>query len=73
MPGDPATSPYNPNRTDPPSVFKDMASRTARWGDLPPKVRDAVMKDRNGIDDFPPEWREKIKQYYKSFEDLNKK
>jgi hypothetical protein len=72
MPGDPAQSPYNPERTDPPSIFKDTSSRTARWGDLPPKFREAVELSKNSIDDYPPEWRHKIAKFYESFQNTQK-
>jgi hypothetical protein len=64
-PGSPAQKPYDPNRTDPPSKFRSRGDRTGRWGDLPPRVRDAILDAARDIDEYPPEYQEMIKEYMK--------
>ncbi len=64
-PGNPAQRPYDPNRTDPPSKFRSRGDRTGQWGDLPPRVRDAILDGFRDIDEYPPEYQEMIKEYMK--------
>ena len=64
-PGNPAQKPYDPNRTDPPSKFRSRGDRTGQWGDLPPRVRDAILDSSRDIDEYPPEYQEMIKEYMK--------
>ena len=63
--GSPATQPYNPNRNDPANKFRSNADRFGMWGNLPPRVREAIYHDEKSIEDFPPEFQELLKQYHK--------
>jgi hypothetical protein len=63
--GSPATQPYNPNRNDPANKFRSNADRFGMWGNLPPRVREAIYHDEKAIEDFPPEFQELLKQYHK--------
>lgn len=63
-PGDPAREPYDPNRTgDPINKFRSTADRTGRWGDLPPRVREAILSGKRDLDEFPPEFQQVLKEY----------
>ncbi len=66
QPGGPAQSPYDPNRTnDPINKFRSRGDRTGRWGDLPPRLREAMFSSRRDLDAYPPEFQEVIKEYMK--------
>jgi hypothetical protein len=43
--------------------FRSLADRRGRWGDLPPRAREAIMNDMRRIDEFPPEYRRMIEEY----------
>ncbi len=62
-PSDPATDPYDPSRNDPPSKFRSEADKTGSWGDLPAKVRDAMLHGRRDVDDYPAEFQQMLKEY----------
>ncbi|MFN3484907.1 MAG: hypothetical protein ACK44W_05425 [Planctomycetota bacterium] len=63
-PGDPAREPYDPNRTgEPINKFRSTADRTGRWGDLPPRVREAILSGKRDLDEFPPEFQQVLKEY----------
>ncbi|HXG59834.1 MAG TPA: hypothetical protein VNO22_00535 [Planctomycetota bacterium] len=65
-PGDPAREPYDPNRTgEPINKFRSTADRTGRWGDLPPRVREAILSGKRDLDEFPPEFQQVLKEYMK--------
>lgn len=64
-PGERAQSPYDPNRADPPSKFRSQADRTGRWGDLPPRIREAMMHGMQDIDEYPEEFRSVLRKLTK--------
>jgi hypothetical protein len=66
-PKNPATSPYDPNRNnDPINKFRSHGDRSGRWGDLPPRLREAMLSGKRDLDDFPPEYQQLLKEYFKS-------
>jgi hypothetical protein len=64
QPSNPATSPYDPNRNDPANVFRSKGDRSGRWGDLPPRIREAMFSGKRDLDDFPPEYQQLLKEYF---------
>jgi uncharacterized protein with von Willebrand factor type A (vWA) domain len=62
-PSSPAQSPYDPNRNDPPSKFRSKADKTGSWGNLPEKVRDAMLHGKRDVDEYPAEFSELLKEY----------
>jgi uncharacterized protein YoaH (UPF0181 family) len=67
QPSSPATSPYDPNRNgDPINKFRSKGDRTGRWGDLPPRIREAMLSSKRDLDDFPPEYQQLLKEYFKT-------
>ena len=71
QPSDPARQPYDPNRNDPANVFRSKGDRSGRWGDLPPRVREAMFSGKRDLDDFPPEYQQLLKEYFQGL--LNEK
>lgn len=66
-PQNPATSPYDPNRNgDPINKFRSKGDRTGRWGDLPPRIREAMLSGKRDLDQYPPEYQQLLKEYFKS-------
>ncbi len=66
QPGAPAQRPYDPNRAgDPINKFRSRGDRTGRWGDLPPRLREAMFSSRRDLDEYPAEFQEAIKEYMK--------
>ena len=66
QPSNPATAPYDPNRQgDPINKFRSRGDRTGRWGDLPPRMREAMLSGRRDLDQFPPEYQQLLKEYFK--------
>jgi hypothetical protein len=65
QPSGPAQTPYNPNRTDPPSKFRSNADRTGQWGNLPPRMREQMMHGKRDIDDYPAELQQVLSEYMK--------
>ena len=66
QPSNPADKPYDPNRNgEPINKFRSRGDRTGRWGDLPARVREAMMSGKRAIDDFPAEYQEVLKEYMK--------
>ena len=64
QPSSPAPAPYDPNRTgDPVNKFRSQGDRTGRWGDLPPRIREAMLSGKRDLDQYPPEFREVLKEY----------
>jgi hypothetical protein len=37
--------------------------RTGNWGNLPPRLREAMMTGKRAIDDFPAEYQQILKEY----------
>lgn len=67
QPSNPATSPYDPGRnSDPINKFRSRGDRTGRWGDLPPRLREAMLSGKRDLDDFPPEYQQLLKEYFKT-------
>jgi chemotaxis protein histidine kinase CheA len=58
----PATQPYEANAT-PPGVGRHVGGETDRWGNLPPKVRDAILLSKS--QDFTIEYQEWLERYFK--------
>ena len=66
QPQNPATAPYDPNRQgDPINKFRSRGDRTGRWGDLPPRLREAMLSGKRDLDQFPPEYQQLLKEYFK--------
>ncbi|HXX93812.1 MAG TPA: hypothetical protein VEN81_09270, partial [Planctomycetota bacterium] len=65
QPSNPATAPYDPNRQgDPINKFRSKADRTARWGDLPARLREPILNGKRDLDDYPPEFQQLLKEYF---------
>jgi hypothetical protein len=65
QPSSPATSPYDPNRQgDPINKFRSKGDRTARWGDLPSRLREPFLNGKRDLDDYPPEFQQLLKEYF---------
>ncbi|HZE96822.1 MAG TPA: hypothetical protein VE981_07335 [Planctomycetota bacterium] len=70
QPQNPADKPYDPNRNgEPINKFRSRGDRTGRWGDLPPRVREAMLSGKRAIDDFPAEYQQVLKEYMKRLAD----
>jgi hypothetical protein len=70
QPSNPAEKPYDPNRNgEPINKFRSKGDRTGRWGDLPPRVREAMLSGKRAIDDFPAEYQQLLKEYMKKLAD----
>ncbi len=67
--GGPAQAPYDPQRNDPASKFRSKADRTGQWGDLPPKLREAMMTGKRDIDEYPEEFQQILREYMKKLAD----
>ena len=66
QPSNPADKPYDPNRNgEPINKFRSKGDRTGRWGDLPARVREAMLSGKRAIDDFPAEYQQVLKEYMK--------
>jgi len=39
--------------------------RTGNWGNLPPRLREAMLNGKRAIDDFPAEYQQILKEYMK--------
>lgn len=60
-------------KSKPPDADKLKASNPLlyeRWGNLPPKVREALMQ--NNFDSFPPQYRALLERFYKRLADSEK-
>ena len=65
QPSSPATAPYDPNRQgDPINKFRSKGDRTARWGDLPARLREPILNGKRDLDDYPPEFQQLLKEYF---------
>jgi hypothetical protein len=74
QPGNPAPAPYDPNRNgDPVNKFRSRGDRTGRWGDLPPRLREAMLSGKRDLDDYPPEFQQVLKEYMKKLAEENEK
>ena len=70
QPQNPADKPYDPNRNgEPINKFRSKGDRTGRWGDLPARVREAMLSGKRAIDDFPAEYQQVLKEYMKKLAD----
>jgi len=70
QPGQPAPAPYDPNRTgDAINKFRGNGDRTGNWGNLPPRLRQAMLAGKRSIDDFPAEFQQVLKEYMKRLAD----
>ncbi len=70
QPQNPADKPYDPNRNgEPINKFRSKGDRTGRWGDLPARVREAMLTGKRAIDDFPAEFQQVLKEYMKRLAD----
>ncbi len=66
QPSNPAISPYEPNRQgDPINKFRSKGERTGRWGDLPSRLREPFLNGKRDLDDYPPEFQQLLKEYFK--------
>ncbi|MCI0657372.1 MAG: hypothetical protein L0170_09920 [Acidobacteria bacterium] len=67
QPSNPAAAPYDPGRLgDPTNKFRPRGDRTGNWGNLPPRVREAMLSGKRSIDDFPAEYQQVLKEYFKT-------
>jgi len=70
QPGQPAPAPYDPNRTgDAINKFRGNGDRTGNWGNLPPRLRQAMLTGKRSVDDFPAEFQQVLKEYMKRLAD----
>jgi ElaB/YqjD/DUF883 family membrane-anchored ribosome-binding protein len=70
QPQNPADKPYDPNRNgEPINKFRSKGDRTGRWGDLPARLREAMLSGKRAIDDFPAEYQQVLKEYMKRLAD----
>jgi ElaB/YqjD/DUF883 family membrane-anchored ribosome-binding protein len=70
QPQNPADKPYDPNRNgEPINKFRARGDRTGHWGDLPARVREAMLSGKRAIDDFPAEFQQVLKEYMKRLAD----
>jgi hypothetical protein len=70
QPQNPADKPYDPNRNgEPINKFRSKGDRTGRWGDLPPRLREAMLNSKRSSDDFPAEYQQVLKEYMKRLAD----
>ena len=66
QPQNPADKPYDPNRNgEPINKFRSKGERTGRWGDLPARLREAMLSGKRSSDDFPAEYQQVLKEYMK--------
>lgn len=66
QPSNPADKPYDPNRNgEPINKFRSKGDRTGRWGDLPPRLREAMLNSKKVSDDYPAEYQQVLKEYMK--------
>ena len=71
QPNNPATAPYDPNRVgDPVNKFRSRGDRTGRWGDLPSRIREAMLSGRRQVDDYPAELQEVLKEFMKKLAEM---
>ncbi|HZE96823.1 MAG TPA: hypothetical protein VE981_07340 [Planctomycetota bacterium] len=70
QPGSPAPAPYDPGRnSEPINKFRGNADRTGNWGNLPPRIREAMLNHKRSLDDFPAEYQQVLKEYMKRLAD----
>lgn len=70
QPQNPADKPYDPNRNgEPINKFRSKGERTGRWGDLPARLREAMLSGKRSSDDFPAEYQQVLKEYMKRLAD----
>jgi len=60
--GSPASSAYEASSNDP-SKVKERSGKTSDWGNLPPKVREAIIQRRN--EEYVPGYADRLRNYYK--------
>jgi len=69
-PKNPADKPYDPNRNgDAINKFISKAHRTGQWGELPARVREAMLTGKRLSDDYPAEYQQVLKEYMKRLAD----
>ncbi|HVR83320.1 MAG TPA: hypothetical protein VMU54_03355 [Planctomycetota bacterium] len=70
QPQSPADKPYDPNRNgEPINKFRSKGERTGRWGDLPARLREAMLSGKRLSDDYPAEYQQVLKEYMKRLAD----
>jgi hypothetical protein len=70
QPSNPAEKPYDPNRNgEPINKFRSKGDRSGRWGDLPARLREAMLTGKRSSDDFPAEYQQLLKEYMKRLAD----
>lgn len=55
---------------DPVNKFRSRGDRTGQWGNLPPRIREAILHGTRDLDEYPPEYREALKEYMKKLAEL---
>jgi len=69
-PGSPAPEPYDPGRTgEPINKFRSRGERTGQWGELPARIREAMLSGKRLSDDYPAEYQQVLKEYMKRLAD----
>ena len=70
QPQNPADKPYDPNRNgEPINKFRSRGERSGRWGDLPARIREAMLSGKKLSDDYPAEYQQVLKEYMKRLAD----
>ncbi len=70
QPQNPADKPYDPNRNgEPINKFRSKGDRSGRWGDLPARLREAMLSGKRLSDDYPAEYQQVLKEYMKRLAD----
>ncbi len=59
----PADKPYEATSEPPENIKTHSTGNSEAWGELPEKVREAILQQRN--EEFVPEYGERLRQYYK--------
>lgn len=59
----PAPQPYRPERAPEPSEAFRTRTASGPWGRLPERLREAIRQGSRDIDQYPPEFRERIRDY----------
>lgn len=59
----PAQQPYDDSTTNPPGSGRHTGGASEQWGNLPPKLRDAILLFKN--EEFTLEYQEWLQRYFK--------
>lgn len=62
----PAPRAYVPERTAPPGGAFVSRGAGSAWGNLPDRIRQAILRGSRDVDQYPAEFRELIREYMKT-------